>query len=295
MYRAVLTSILLLVVQVTAFADKPIDPLNPEYKIQNHLNRASVTVISPGTYGGFAYGTGTLIVRKIDDINVGFVLTAYHVVGGLRHQVGECVHFIPPRVYQKVNGVGVCVQARVLISSPSNDIAVLQLPFLPFTGEGVEFVLDKNAPNIGTEVFHVGNFDFDTIGPNSFSDGVVAGTGRILDGFGEFDQTTCTALPGSSGGLVARKSDGKYLGTLVRGRDDNVNLIVPVRNIVKWSIDNKVEYLFNPSTPKLTFYELNSLKVETEKPSEVYELNESGIGFFRLILYSDEFNFIFKL
>ena len=64
-----------------------------------------------------------------------------------------------------------------------------------------------------------------------------------------FDQTTCTAFPGSSGGGVYLKSDAKYVGMLVRGAGEGFNLIVPVRRMVDycerhkimWALDGKVD------------------------------------------------------
>ena len=63
--------------------------------------------------------------------------------------------------------------------------------------------------------------------------GIISQVGRI-HGKVEFDQTTVTAFPGSSGGGVYLQ-DGRYVGMIVRGAGEGFNLMVPVRRMVRWA------------------------------------------------------------
>ena len=98
------------------------------------------------------------------------------------------------------------------------------------------------------------------MGANSMTSGIVSQVGRI-HGKVEFDQTTVTAFPGSSGGGVYLE-DGRYVGMLVRGAGENFNLMVPVRRMKKWAEENNLLWALDPSAKSPTFKEIKKIPVE---------------------------------
>ena len=112
--------------------------------------------------------------------------------------------------------------------------------------------------------------------------GIVAQVGRI-HGKVEFDQTTVTAFPGSSGGGVYLQ-DGRYVGMLVRGAGENFNLIVPIRRMVRWAEDHDIMWALDPSLKAPSIKEIKKLPVETVSKDEDEdegedEDKESSFGF----------------
>jgi hypothetical protein len=128
-------------------------------------------------------------------------------------------------------------------------------------------------PAIGTELYHVGSL-LGQVGANSLTTGIISQTGRVLNLAGGegvvFDQTTATAFPGSSGGGVFMKSDGRYVGTLVRGAGEGFNLIVPVRRLRGWAEGAGVPWIVDPKAKHPTLDELKKLA-----PSDVADLRPS--------------------
>ena len=85
-----------------------------------------------------------------------------------------------------------------------------------------------------------------------------------------FDQTTCTAFPGSSGGGVYLKSDARYVGMLVRGAGEGFNLIVPVRRMIDYCEKHKIMWALDRSIPMPSEDDLKKLPIEHE-PKEKSE------------------------
>lgn len=219
-----------------------------------HLQEVSVTVKS-----GSGQGSGVLFSRDGHT----FVWTAGHVVDNLRktRQVTingtskTVVEFDDAAIVQEFKEGGrrigeTKMDAKVLRYSDADygeDLALLLIRKSNFTKASVTFYLDDNIPEIGTELYHVGSL-LGQFGANSLTTGVIAQTGRVLDlGKGTvFDQTTATAFPGSSGGGVFLKKDGRYVGMLVRGAGEGFNFIVPVRRLRAWAKEAKVEWAVDP-------------------------------------------------
>jgi hypothetical protein len=81
-----------------------------------------------------------------------------------------------------------------------------------------------------------------------------------------YDQTTCTAFPGSSGGGVFLE-DGRYYGMVVRGAGETFNLIVPQRRLLSWAKKVKVEFALNHDVKcPACDDELKTLPIEDESP-----------------------------
>ena len=111
---------------------------------------------------------------------------------------------------------------------------------------GVEFYLEDAIPAIGSDLYHVGSL-LGSVGSNSLTTGIISQHGRVIC-HKVFDQSSALAFPGSSGGGLFLRADGRYVGMLVRSAGEGFNLMVPVRRIreycksegIEWAIDPKV-------------------------------------------------------
>ncbi len=247
-------------------------------KLVGHLQEVSVTINADG-----AQGSGVLFNRTNADGDVEtYVWTAAHVVDGLRSTRMVVVNGSPKAVVEfsdanivrefTENGRRIGEQkmlARIIRYSDSEqgeDLPLLQVRkknFVPLEA-GVKFYLDEEIPGIGTELSHVGSL-LGQIGANSYTEGVVSQIGRVLNLNASgvvFDQTTATAFPGSSGGGVFLRKDGRYVGMLVRGAGEQFNLIVPARRLTAWAKAAGVEWAVNPGIELPTEAQLKKLPVE---------------------------------
>jgi hypothetical protein len=106
------------------------------------------------------------------------------------------------------------------------------------------------------------------------TDGIYSQHGRIIKDLNKrvFDQTTCTAFPGSSGGGVYLKSDARYVGMLVRGAGEGFNLIVPVRRMVDYCENHKIMWALDKKVKMPSEEELKKMSIEnTPKEKEEVE------------------------
>lgn len=248
-------------------------------KIIEKLQATSVTVKS-----GTGQGSGTLVTRQRGNDTYTFVWTAGHVVDHLRKtreiidgKSGTrrtVVEFEDASIVQEFKQGGrrigeVKMDAKVIRYSDAEqgeDLALLQVRKINFVPADVTttFYLDEEPPAIGTELYHVGSL-LGQFGANSLTTGVISQIGRVLELGANgvtFDQTTATAFPGSSGGGMYLKADGRYVGMLVRGAGEGFNFIVPVRRLAAWAKSANVEWAVNPAVAFPTDAELAKLPVE---------------------------------
>ena len=110
---------------------------------------------------------------------------------------------------------------------------------------------------------HVGSL-LGQMGANSMTDGIYSQHGRLIKSLNKhvFDQTTCTAFPGSSGGGVYLKSDARYVGMLVRGAGEGFNLIVPVRRLQDYCEKHKIMWALDPKVPMPSDDDLKAMPIE---------------------------------
>jgi len=285
------TLLALLLTSFVAFAaEKPKKPTTAE-----HLQNVSVTIRSEGSYSN-GEGSGVVFTRKDAKGNlVNFVWTAAHVVDNLRKErkalVGgvskTIVEFKDPIVVKEIRQEGRTVgrlqmDAEVLKYSDSkdgHDLALLRIRKFNFVKDTVSFYLEEKIPPLGADLLHVGSL-LGQQGANSMTDGIYSQHGRILKEINKriFDQTTCTAFPGSSGGGVYRKEDARYVGMLVRGAGEGFNLIVPVRRMVEYCEKHKIMWALDAKMPMPTEDELKKMPVEnTPKEKEkADEADEAG-------------------
>ena len=246
-------------------------------KVSEHLQNISVTIKSKGGYSE-SEGSGVLIVREIKGEKVTFVWTAAHVIDNLRSvrevinedgQARKVVEFKDPQIVKELveNGrrVGEIKMDAVVIkysdADDGHDLALLMVRAKNYGQGSAEFFLNKKDPivPIGTPLYHVGSL-LGQMGANSMTSGIVSQVGRT-SGKVEFDQTTVTAFPGSSGGGVFLK-DGRYMGMLVRGAGEGFNLVVPVRRMLEWAKATNLLWALDPEAEVPSFSEIESISVE---------------------------------
>jgi len=257
----------LLIVPMIAVADEPQIGENPIVAPANQpslgelLQTVAVTIRA-----GKAHGSGVVFLKEDSEGNINtFILTAAHVVDGLRKQgpvlapdgtTRQGVTFTDASIIRILveNGrkIGqIEIYGKIIRYSPikgGEDLALLWVRSPNVFNLSAK--LYDGIPPLGTELYHVGSMR-GMIGANSLTDGILSQQGRILDDT-VFDQTTVTAEPGSSGGLVASKQNGQIVGLLTQGIGQTFNFIVPARRIRTWSERVEVDWLFTDADmPKL--------------------------------------------
>lgn len=264
---------ILLAFNITVSGQTPKD----RQKVSDHLQDISVTIKSEGKYSK-SEGSGVLVTRTIDDSNVTFVWTCGHVVRNLRKvktviasgKTIKKVEFGDVQIVKELveNGrrVGeVKMDATVLKYSDADDgqdLALLMVRSRDYGKAGARFYLDTETPiiPIGTPLFHVGSL-LGQLGANSMTSGIISQVGRIRFKV-EYDQTTVTAFPGSSGGGVYLE-DGRYIGMIVRGAGEGFNLMVPIRRMISWAKEHDIMWAIDPSVEAPTLKDIESLPIES--------------------------------
>ena len=257
----------------------------------DHLQNVSVTIRSEGDFS-VGEGSGVIFTRKDAKGNqVNFVWTAAHVIDNLRKTRKTVVRGTPktlvefkdPMVVKEIRQNGRTVgrlqmDAEVLKYSDADDghdLALLRVRKLNFVTDTVTFYLDKKIPPLGEDLLHVGSL-LGQMGANSMTDGIYSQHGRLIKSLNKhvFDQTTCTAFPGSSGGGVYLKSDARYVGMLVRGAGEGFNLIVPVRRMIDYCEKHKIMWALDRSIPMPSEDDLKKLPNEHEPKEETEDVDD---------------------
>ena len=250
-------------------------------EIANHLQDVSVTIRS-GSGWSAGEGSGVIFTRKDRDGNlVNFVWTAAHVIDNLRSERRVLVRGTPRTLVEfkdakiikviRQNGRSVGrleLDAEVVKYSDSedgHDLALLRVRKLNFVKQSATFYLDELLLPLGTELYHVGSL-LGQLGANSMTDGIYSQHGRLIPSINKriFDQTTVAAFPGSSGGGVYLKSDGRYVGMIVRGAGETFNLIVPIRRMIEWAKGNDLMWALDRNVPMPTKADLRKMEVEDD-------------------------------
>ena len=261
-----------------------------EKSIADHLQNVSVTIRSEGSFSN-GEGSGVIFTRKDSKGNtVNFVWTAAHVIDNLRSTrevlVGGAkkilVEFKDPMIVKEIRQGGRTVgrlqmDAEVRKYSDADDghdLALLRVRKFNFVEDTVTFNLSDDIPKLGTDLLHVGSL-LGQMGANSMTDGIYSQHGRLIKSLNKyvFDQTTCTAFPGSSGGGVYLKSDASYIGMLVRGAGEGFNLIVPVRRMKDYCEKHKIMWALDPKLDMPSEDDIKKMPIENE-PKEKTEDSE---------------------
>ncbi len=263
-----------------------------ERNIADHLQNVSVTIRSEGKFSN-GEGSGVIFTRKDSKGNtVNFVWTAAHVIDNLRSTrevlVGgskkTLVEFKDPMIVKEIRQNGRTVgrlqmDAEVLKYSDADDghdLALLRVRKFNFVEDTVTFNLDKDIPKLGTDLLHVGSL-LGQMGANSMTDGIYSQHGRLIKSLNKyvFDQTTCTAFPGSSGGGVYLKSDARYIGMLVRGAGEGFNLIVPVRRMRDYCEKHEIMWALDPKLEMPSEDDIKKISIENEPKDEREDSDET--------------------
>ena len=280
----------------------------PTVKTADHLQNVSVTIRSEGEWSA-GEGSGVIFTRKDPKGNlVNYVWTAAHVVDNLRStrnvvingRPKTIVEFKDPMVVKEIRQDGRTVgrlqmDAEVIKYSNAetgHDLALLRIRKLNFVKDTVTFHLDKNIPELGTDLLHVGSL-LGQMGANSMTDGIYSQHGRLIKSLNKyvFDQTTVSAFPGTSGGGLYLKSNAKYVGMLVRGAGEGFNLIVPVRRMIDYCEKHKIMWSLDPTVPMPSEEILDKMPIEhapesKKKDSEIDTTDEKMFPFrLRIIKY----------
>ena len=257
-----------------------------------HLQNVSVTIRSEGSFST-GEGSGVIFTRKDAKGNqVNFVWTAAHVIDNLRSErkglvngsPKTLVEFKDPMVVKEIRQDGRTVgrlqmDAEVLKYSDAedgHDLALLRVRKFNFVTDTVTFYLEDKIPPLGEDLLHVGSL-LGQMGANSMTDGIYSQHGRLIKSLNKhvFDQTTCTAFPGSSGGGVYLKSSAKYVGMLVRGAGEGFNLIVPVRRMQDYCENHKIMWALDRAVAMPDEDELSKMPVE-HAPKSKKDDEETG-------------------
>ena len=258
-----------------------------------HLQDVSVTIRSEDQWSA-SEGSGVIFTRKDKDGNlVNLVWTAGHVVSNLRSTrkvvvngtSKTLVEFKDPMVVKEIRQNGrtvgrIQMDAEVLKYSDAtdgHDLALLRVRKFNFVTDTVSFYLDDKIPTLGTDLLHVGSL-LGQMGANSMTDGIYSQHGRILKSINKhvFDQTTCVAFPGSSGGGVFLKHDDgtRYIGMLVRGAGEGFNLIVPVRRMILYCEKHDIMWALDKNVKMPNEEELKEIPIENT-PNEKEEAKDA--------------------
>ncbi len=278
--KRILTTILLLSLTLNlTYALSPKETRN----VSKYLQDISVTIRSEGKYSN-SEGSGVLITREIGGEQITFVWTCGHVVDNLRSvrtviEAGmpkKIVEFSDVQIIKELvesgRRVGEMKMAATVIkysdADTGEDLAVLMVRAKDYGKASARFHLNKedNIIPIGTPLFHVGSL-LGQFGSNSMTSGIVSQVGRIRDKV-EYDQTTVTAFPGSSGGGVYLQ-DGQYVGMIVRGAGEGFNLMVPIRRMVRWAEEHDIMWALDPKLPVPDLKTIKDLPVETAGSKDV--------------------------
>jgi hypothetical protein len=246
-------------------------------KVAQHLQNISVTIKSKNGYNS-SEGSGVLVVREVGEDEVTFVWTAAHVVDNLREvrevitetgQPRKVIEFKDAQIVREMVEGGrrvgeIKMDARVIKYSNADtghDLALLMVRAKNYGKDSSSFYLNDDDPiiPIGTNLYHVGSL-LGQMGANSMTTGIVSQIGRTLDKM-EYDQTTVTAFPGSSGGGVFL-TDGKYVGMLVRGAGEGFNLIVPIRRMLSWAEKNDILWALDTGVDMPSLDDIDEIPVE---------------------------------
>lgn len=278
MRLAIVLTLALLVSAVTAGEPQNVGP---------KLQATSVNIKAKGGYGS-AQGSGTIFLvprhPKKGDRQVAFILTAEHVIDGLREvktaivdgKERKVVRYNDAQIVQEVGNennsrmVGdKSLDAKVRSVDPTRDIALLQVRAVGEFTESGEFCTEE-VHVAGTKIFHCGAPGGSDLGGSaSLTAGIVSRTGvRIADFGGSeegvFDQLDCSGLGGSSGGMVCLQDGGEWVGMITLGLNggDSFHWMVPVRSVREWAKEAGTEWLLDPNGKLPSDAELDEIPLE---------------------------------
>lgn len=252
-----------------------------QVEVAKHLQDISVTVKAKGSEGSGVIKTR--VVKNGDkEETVSFVWSAAHVISGLRktRSVIDAKSGTPKTViefddaqivqeeFQNGRKIGESkMDARVLKYSDADnneDLCILQIRKRNFAPKDVsaKFYLDGDLlPSVGENLLHCGSLLGQNSGANSITSGIVSANGRLYEGK-TYTQTNVSGFPGSSGGGIFLRDDGRLIGLLTRGYQTTFLLHVPMTRIKSWAERNKLMFTIDDVTPVPFQEQLDRIPVE---------------------------------
>lgn len=250
------------------------------------LQSTSVNVkASQSSYGG-SQGSGTvlLVKQKGGGKPFTFILTAQHVVKGLREVKevivdGDTKKQVRYRdavvVHEKPNASNTRVvgeerlDCKLLSVDEARDIALLQVRAVGEFEHSARFFSGGVVPAVGTAILHCGcPGGQETSGTGAVTAGIISRVGVPIPEFGGaehgvFDHVDCAALGGSSGGMICRADDGQWIGMITLGlkTGDSFHWMVPIRSVVDWAEDIDAKWLLDPEA-EITQDRIDKLPLE---------------------------------
>lgn len=220
------------------------------------FSAAKLLEISVEIHAVDSTGSG-VIIRRGEDC---YVLTCAHVIADAveTNLLGGVVYnsvavIVPLEDQHQIIGA-MHWYADILRYSQAEDLALLKIRQPKFgnnlagtNGSGtVIFKINDQPPEIGADVYHVGCFS-GTAGYHSLSKGIVSQINKTDSGT-YFDQVSCSAFPGSSGGGVWL-TDSTCIGLLDEQQAETFNYVIPARRIHAWAKRIGAEFIFEGNVP----------------------------------------------
>ncbi len=245
--------------------------------------------VSVNVRAGTNQGSGSLFIVEVEGKKTNWVLTAYHVIERLRKvtsvinpdgQERKKVIYNDAQILQEQVQDGrvvgsISYDAKVICVDARYDLAVLRVrKDGQLIEKGAKLYLNKEIPDVGTEILHAGSPGGAEIGGSAtITTGIISRIGVRIKDFtdseaGIYDQVDCAALPGSSGGLVAKADTGEIVGIITIGlrSGDSFHWMVPARTILKWADEAKIRWIFDPNVKAPPESEIEKIPIETNVP-----------------------------
>lgn len=250
--------------------------------VGTHLQACSVTIKLSGSDAG----SGTVVIRAIEGKDTAFVLTAAHVVDQFRKvkeiitpsgEAKKQIVYDDVMVLQEFREEGRTVgdtqwYAKIVNVDNRRDIALLRVRAHAIFKDSITFWPGDAIPPVGSRVYHCGS-PAGQMNAASLTNGIISQIGRQIPDFvgsenGVYDQIDASALPGSSGGMIATQEKGEYIGMLTVGMvgSDNFHYFVPIRLIREWADEINVKWLLDVSVKCPTDDEIKKIPVESTPP-----------------------------
>ena len=182
-------------------------------------------------------GTGSIVFGNDEEETI-YVVTCAHVVensfkGDKKVKVAQ--YFSDEeRTESEALLIAYCWDEDIAILKMNEDHSLRSYGSLRF------FLEDEKC--CGEEILHIGNFWMaNRIWEKSISTGIINCPNR-KQGNMCLDQLSCNAFPGSSGGAVVLRKDGRYVGMVSQGLPGGFTLMVPVRRILGFASRNGIDF-----------------------------------------------------
>lgn len=267
-------------------------------EIVDHLQSVAVTIRAESDYSR-SEGSGICKTVNFGGTQRTVIVTAAHVVDSLmekKETVGKDgkpatkITFkdasILRRIVEGGREVGeMKLNARIIAFSEKHDTALLLVRTTTFKHGNAKFYLHKEQVPLGTKVLHVGSL-LGSLGSQSLTSGVLSARGRMIEGQ-PYVQCDSTIFPGSSGGLLAKESDGQVIAVIQRGAGEGFGLGAPTQRIMGWAKKANIEWIFDDAKtgPKLEELEkrLPIMEDGSTKPADGKSIEEKMKGNFPIL------------